>query len=117
MERQTRIVVYVDVDDTFVRSVGTTRIPIPGVISHIRELHRDGAELYCWSSGGAEYARGSAREMRIEECFAGFLPKPHVILDDQEPASWRRLVCVHPAECQSRSLEDYRAAFERPRIE
>ena len=39
------LVIYVDVDDTFVRSVGTKRIPIPGTIAQIRRLKNDGAEL------------------------------------------------------------------------
>ena len=45
------LVIYVDVDDTFVRSYGTKRIPIPAVIKHIRSLWQQGAELYCCSSG------------------------------------------------------------------
>jgi len=53
------VVIFVDVDDTFVRSYGTKRIPMPAVIHHIRSLFDQGAELYCWSSGGAEYARDS----------------------------------------------------------
>ena len=29
------VVIYVDVDDTFVRSYGTKRMPMPAVIRHI----------------------------------------------------------------------------------
>lgn len=50
-------VVYVDVDETLVRNYGRSRIPIPSVIAHVRQLFENGAELYCWSSGGAAYAR------------------------------------------------------------
>ncbi len=50
-------IIYVDVDDTFVRSHGTKRIPIPIVIEHIKSLKAQGANLYCWSSGGSEYAK------------------------------------------------------------
>ena len=57
--------IYVDVDDTFVRSAGSKRIPIPSVIRHVIELHGHGALLYCWSSGGADYARLSAEEFGI----------------------------------------------------
>ncbi len=92
------MVIYVDVDDTFVRSYGTRRIPIPAVISHIRALHALGGTLYCWSSGGAEYARASAEEFGIADCFQAFLPKPDVLLDDQTIADWRRLHQVHPNE-------------------
>ena len=93
------MVIYVDVDDTFVRSYGTKRIPIPTVIGHIRDLHRQGAALYCWSSGGADYARASAEEFGLADCFTAFLPKPGVLLDDQSVADWRRLRQVHPNEC------------------
>ena len=92
------MVIYVDVDDTFVRTYGTKRIPVPAVIGHIRSLHTQGAMLYCWSSGGAVYARESAEEFGITDCFQAFLPKPDVLLDDQAIADWRRLRQVHPNE-------------------
>lgn len=100
--------IYVDVDDTLVRSVGTKRIPMPAVIQHIRDLRQQGATLYCWSSGGAEYARRSAEEFGIDDCFVGFLPKPSVLIDDQGMNEWRHLRCVHPTECESQTLEDYK---------
>ena len=77
------MVVYIDVDDTFVRSYGAKRIPMPAVTGTIRRLHTQGEMLYCWSSGGAEYARASAEEFGIADCFQTFLPKPDVLLDDQ----------------------------------
>lgn len=92
-------VIYIDVDDTFVRSYGTKRIPIPAVLGYIRSLFELGANLYCWSSGGADYARQSAEEFGIADCFLAFLPKPDVLLDDQDIADWRRLRQVHPNEC------------------
>lgn len=100
--------VYVDVDETLVRNYGTKRIPIVNVVSHIRELHQQGAILYCWSSGGAEYARESAAELGIEDCFVGFLPKPVVAIDDLEFAKWRNLLQVHPNECDGNTVESYR---------
>lgn len=100
--------VYVDVDDTIVRSVGSKRIPMPSVIQHIRELYAQGAVLYCWSAGGAEYARRSAEEFGIGECFVAFLPKPNVMIDDLIPAEWPRCLSVHPMGCRGRSLDDYR---------
>lgn len=90
MEKQ---VVFVDVDDTLVRSIGTKRIPMPRVIEKVRDLHADGATLYLWSSGGAEYAKVSAEELGIADCFAGFLPKPTLIIDDQAVSDWR--YCTH----------------------
>ena len=99
------MIIYVDVDDTLVRSYGTKRIPMPDVIRHVRSLHRQGDTLYCWSSGGADYARASAEEFGIANCFQAFLPKPDVLLDDQNVSEWRRLRQVHPNECESLIVE------------
>ena len=74
------VVAYIDLDDTLVRSAGTERIPIPSAIEQVRSLHRDGATLYLWSTGGAEYAKATAKELGIEALFAGFLPRPTLIL-------------------------------------
>lgn len=74
----------------------------------MRELHAQGAELYCWSSGGARYARESAAEVGVEACFTAFLPKPDVMLDDQPAAEWRMLLSVHPTECRGRTVAEYR---------
>lgn len=89
-------VVYVDVDETLIRNFSRSRIPMPAVIRKVRQLHAEGAELYCWSSGGAEYARQSARGIGLEDCFSGFLPKPTLLIDDQPVSEWRRLTYVHP---------------------
>ncbi|MEP7366084.1 MAG: DUF705 domain-containing protein [Acidobacteriota bacterium] len=86
-------IVFVDVDDTLVRSIGTKRIPMPSVVDRVRCLYREGASLYLWSSGGAEYARKSAEELGISDCFVAFLPKPTVIIDDQAVSDWR--YCKH----------------------
>ena len=86
-------IVFVDVDDTLVRSVGSKRIPKPRVVERVRSLWRDGAHLYLWSSGGAEYAKSSAVELGIADCFVAFLPKPTVIIDDQAVSEWR--YCTH----------------------
>jgi len=86
-------VIFIDVDDTLVRTVGTKRIPMPSVVQRVRALHQDGALLYLWSSGGAEYARASAVELSIDACFVAFLPKPDVYLDDQSVDEWR--YCRH----------------------
>lgn len=93
------LVVYVDVDDTMVRTVGTKRIPMPQVIDRVKELKADGAVLYCWSTGGYEYARLSAEEFGIQDCFEGFLTKPHVYIDDQEVRDWRRCFWILPSNC------------------
>jgi hypothetical protein len=86
-------VIFIDVDDTLVRSVGSTRIPMPEVIRQVRHLHENGHMLYLWSSGGADYARRSAEELGISECFQAFLPKPNAYIDDQAVHEWR--FCTH----------------------
>ena len=91
-------VVYVDVDDTLVRSAGTKRIPIPSSIAKVRALHSSGVTLYLWSAGGADYARATANELGISDCFAGFLPKPTAIIDDQHIAEWRDLRHFFPTD-------------------
>lgn len=107
------LVIYVDVDDTFVRTYSAKRIPIPAVIAHIRELHQSGAHLYCWSSGGAEYAQASAQEFGLGKCFLAFLPKPQVLLDDQDVSEWRGLLQIHPAVGVNQTLEDYLRSLGR----
>lgn len=91
-------VVYVDVDDTLVRSAGTKRIPMPRVIAAVKDLAAGGSSLFAWSSGGADYARQVAVELGIEHIFSGFLPKPTLMIDDQEPSEWRYLTVSHPNE-------------------
>lgn len=87
------MVVFIDVDDTLIRSAGTKRIPMPRVIERIRGLHAAGHQLYLWSSGGADYARRSAAELGLTDRFLGFLPKPNLIIDDQAVGDWRQ--CTH----------------------
>jgi cation transport ATPase len=94
-----RNVIYVDVDDTLIRTVGTKRIPMTSVVAYVRRMKGAGAELYCWSTGGAAYAQQSAQELGIAACFAGFLPKPTLIVDDQAVADWRQCAHVLPANC------------------
>lgn len=96
-------VIFVDVDDTLVRSVGHTRIPMPGVIAEVKRLHGDGHTLYLWSSGGADYARASAIELGIEGCFAAFLPKPEVYVDDQAVSQW--CFCCHVLPANAGTIE------------
>lgn len=91
-------IIYVEVDDTLVRSAGTKRIPMPSVIAHVRRLKAAGNTLYLWSSGGADYARTSAASLGIAECFAGFLPKPNVMIDDQPVSEWRDFRHVYPLQ-------------------
>ena len=107
------LVVYVDVDDTLVRSVGTKSIPLPGVVEQVKKLASAGTELYCWSTVGADYARSATRELGIESCFVGFLPKPNILIDDQAIADWKRFATVHPLNASGKSVDEYRALLER----
>lgn len=109
------LVVYVDVDDTLVRFAGAKSIPISRSVEHLRALHAAGAQIYCWSTGGADYARKAAESLGIASCFLAFLPKPHIVLDDQRPSEWRRLLHVHPVQVGGRSLEEYVVLLERGR--
>lgn len=93
-------VVYVDIDDTLIRSFGSKRVAMPHTIERVLELHAAGVELYCWSSGGGAYARASAKEVGLEHCFAAFLPKPQALIDDVRVERWR-LVELHPNEAAS----------------
>ncbi len=94
-------VAFIDVDDTLVRSVGTKRIPIVPTIGYVKGLKAKGWELYCWSSGGAEYAKTSAKELGIEQCFVAFLPKPELMVDDVPPHLWREIKILHPSEIKT----------------
>ncbi|GAA5511232.1 hydrolase [Novipirellula caenicola] len=81
MERKR--IIYIDVDDTLIRTFGTKQIPMTPCVDYVRRMHADGHALYCWSRGGAEYSRNVAVSLGIDECFLGFLPKPDVVLDDR----------------------------------
>lgn len=59
-------IVFVDVDDTLVRSAGAKRIPMTAVVERVAALHRFGTTMYCWSTGGADYAREVSRELGLE---------------------------------------------------
>ena len=96
--------IFIDVDDTLVRSAGAKRIPITSSVELVRDLRRQGATLYLWSTGGGEYARNAARELGIEDCFDGFLPKPHALIDDVPIEKWR-LHQLHPNEASSKGAE------------
>lgn len=94
-----KVIIYVDVDDTLVRTVGSKRIPMPSVVAYVRHMKGEGAELYCWSTDGAAYARADALELGIIDCFVLFLTKPNVILDDQSVSDWRNCIHLLPGNC------------------
>ncbi len=105
---------YVDVDDTLVRSFGTKRVAIAHMVELVRALHGRGAELYCWSTAGAAYARTAAEELGVADCFAACLPKPRLLLDDVLVNAWK-LQQLHPSECQSVTAEEMLSRLEAGR--
>ncbi len=97
--------IYVDVDDTLVRSFGSKRIAIDSTIDSVKALAARGVRLFCWSSGGSEYARSVAVELGLESCFEAFLPKPDGLIDDVHVSQWR-LAQIHPTECRGRDVTE-----------
>jgi FMN phosphatase YigB (HAD superfamily) len=94
-------IIFVDVDDTMVRSVGAKRIPMPAVIAQVRRLKSEGATLFLWSSGGAEYCRTTALELGISDCFEAYLPKPTAYIDDQPVHEWRFCKHLYPSQAEN----------------
>lgn len=105
-------VIYVDVDDTLVRSFGSKRIPMRATVELVRALKARGAALYCWSTGGAEYARAAAKDLGVADCFVAFLPKPQMLIDDVAFAQWK-LTELHPTECASMTADELIARLQR----
>jgi FMN phosphatase YigB (HAD superfamily) len=93
--------VFIDVDDTLVRSAGTKRIPMSAVVSRVRRLKQEGVILYLWSSGGSEYCRSTAIELGIDDCFVSFLPKPTVYIDDQPVHEWKNCKHLYPSQAEN----------------
>jgi len=89
-------VIYIDVDDTLIRSFGTKQIPMPRSADYVRRMHAEGHVLYCWSRGGAEYSRNVASMLGISTCFVGFLPKPDIVVDDRLGQLLDHCEFIHP---------------------
>jgi len=56
---------------------GSSLLPIPATIEHLKTLKKQGANIYCWSSGGADYAKKSATEFGIADIFTAFPARSH----------------------------------------
>lgn len=89
-------VIFVDVDDTLIRTFGTKQIPIPNAIRYVRDMFNAGNSLYCWSRGGAQYSRDVATTLGIADCFVCFLPKPDVVVDDRLAQLLDHCEFIHP---------------------
>ncbi|MBN9693205.1 MAG: hypothetical protein J0M24_23425 [Verrucomicrobia bacterium] len=58
------IYVYVDVDDTFVRSASSKRIPMPAAIHHVGRLQETSDMTANRRSSGSELAESAGDELR-----------------------------------------------------
>jgi hypothetical protein len=106
--------IYVDVDDTLMhKDEQGNEHPDQKVTEHVCELHREGAILYCWSTGGEDHARSCAQKLGIEQCFTGYLHKPQIFIDDQLAAEWPHF--IHIAPDKLRTMEEYRKAVAAKR--
>lgn len=85
---------------------------MPATVKLVRALRVHGATLYLWSRGGATYAEEVAKELRIDDCFTAFLPKPDLLLDDASVEDWSA-VELHPAECSGITVEEVVARLKR----
>ena len=65
------MIIFVDVDETLVRSFGSKQIAMTATQDYVRQLKQAGATLYCWSSGGADYARRVATESGLADWLFG----------------------------------------------
>jgi hypothetical protein len=103
--------IYVDVDNTLIKKDEDDEDqPIPKVVEHICDLHRQGAILYCWSTGGEDHARAAAQKLGIEMCFTGYLHKPQIFIDDERTEEWPHFVHVSPKKL--RTFDEYCAEVE-----
>ena len=71
---------------------------MPAVIAAVKRLKAEGANLFLWSSGGADYWRDTAAELGLLDCFDGFLAKPTTYVDDQPVSAWRFCKHVYPGQ-------------------
>lgn len=105
-----KLSVFVDVEASFQEGVRGA------VVEHLRGLDPARCELFAWSPNGAAAARVCAVEAGVEALFRAFLPKPHVLLDEQEPAQWPGVTVQHPARIERAQQVDYLSkAFPDPR--
>jgi hypothetical protein len=112
MPTERPLCIYIDVDDTLVRSTSGKRIPNPNLVSRLREWRAQGAILYCWSSVGADYAQRIAEALKVKDCFVGFLTKPHALVDDQSIHHWAYFMELSPARAEGSSLSDIREELD-----
>ena len=98
-------IIYVDVDDTLVRTDGSKRIPVPAVIDHVRKLADKDDELYLWSEVALRTPvlrrTNSEAQVASERSFRSQMSSK--VLNE-----WRRLLGMHPSNCQRTTLTEYK---------
>ena len=104
--------IYIDVDGTLVQTTAGRRVPNQSLLCRLREWKAQGAILYCWSSGGADYAQRTAEELKVKACFAAFLTKPHALVDDQSIQHWPYFLELAPARAEGLSVTGIREELE-----
>ena len=92
--------VFVDVDDTLIRSVGSKIIPNTRVIEKVRMLHQKGMTIIVWSTAGSEYAKRISENIGISEIISFYFTKPQYIIDDQEIDKWLNTKVIHPLQIE-----------------
>lgn len=92
------MIYYVDVDDTLVCTSGGKTFPIPATVAWIKALNYKEHQVFLWSRGGAEYAKNTAVRLGIDQLMSGFLPKPDIMVDDQNISEWTHMKTLHPNE-------------------
>ncbi len=112
MAPEAPLCIYIDVDQTLVRTTAGRRSPNQELCQKLREWKAAGAALYCWSSQGADYARRAAQECRVADCFVAFLAKPHVLVDDQKIEGGR--LQLAPTTAARLSVVDIRTQLDTP---
>lgn len=98
-------IVFIDVDDTLVRSFGSKQIPITHSVNCLKKLFQNGVEIFLWSSGGAEYCKKVAQNLGVSECIKGYLPKPNAYIDDQKMEEWKLCKHYYPGEVDQLSTD------------
>jgi len=112
MSTERPLCIYIDVDGTLVQTAADKRIPNPNLLRRLREWKAHGAILYCWSSRGADYARHTAEELKVRDCFAGFLCKPHALVDDQSVHQWAYFLELAPGRAERLSVAGIREELD-----
>lgn len=89
--------VCIDVDLTVVDDKGQI---LEGARAGLLQLKEAGCHLFLWSNAGMEYARTTAARFHLSELFAGYAPKPDIVIDDA-PATILNPFVFNPHEEKS----------------